>query len=200
MTPPEQISAALRFPRVALGGAAILALATLVGCGAVENPAPDTTEPTSGAVCQLVDPDLVAEVVGPGDVATTGAGAVSREARQTGVSECSITAAGAREPVIQVRVGDVNGDAETWRARLNDEARDAGDVETVEDEFWSGYSRDYDSGMYNPGSSLNVVTDEHIIRVTIYKWSDSTSAARVALAKKIALSAEKNQDAFDQRQ
>nr|MCW2727837.1 hypothetical protein [Aeromicrobium sp.] len=155
--------------------------------------------PTNGAVCQLVDPALVAEIVGEGEVKTTGPGAVSREARKTGVSHCSITAADARQPVIQVRLGDVNGDPERWRTTLKGEAEKAGVPVGYEDESWYGYARDHTSGMYNPGSSLNVVTDEHVIRVTIYKWSDSTHDARVDLAEKIARSAEENQAAFDEK-
>lgn len=156
------------------------------------------TTRTTGAVCDLVDSALVAEVVGDGDVKTTGPGAVSPEARKTGVSHCSITAADARQPVIQVRLGDVKGDVETWRSTLKDEAEKAGASLGYEDDSWYGYARDYTSGMYNPGSSLNVVTDKHIVRVTIYKWSGSTHAARVDVAERIARSAEENQATFDQ--
>lgn len=155
-----------------------------------------TTQAT-GAVCNLVDPELVAEVVGNGDVKTTGPGAVSTEARKTGVSHCSITAADARQPVIQVRLGDVHGDVETWRTTLKDEAEKAGVSLGYEDDSLYGYARDYTSGMYNPGSSFNVVTDEHIVRVTVYKWSGSTHDARVDVAERIARSAEENQATFD---
>lgn len=153
----------------------------------------------SGAVCQLVDRDLVGEVVGDGELRTTGPGALSAEARKTAVSHCSITAADAREPVIQVRLGDTAGDADMWRTRLKGEADEAGVPLTYEDDSWYGYARDYTSGMYNPGSSLNVVTDDHVVRVTIYKWSGSTNEQRVALAEKMARSAVKNQATFDQK-
>jgi hypothetical protein len=173
-------------------------VATLAGCGGKEDPMTTETSQAGGAVCQLVDPALVAEIVGDGDVKTTGPGAVSPEARTTGVSHCSITAADAREPVIQVRLGDVNGDVDTWRTKLKAEADQAGVPLAYEDDGWYGYTREYTSGMYNPGSSLDVVTDKHVVRVTIYKWSDSTHETRVGLAEKIARSAEKNQATFDQ--
>jgi hypothetical protein len=179
--------------RVSRWCAVALVVSALAGCGGEDEV---DTKQTDGAVCRLVDRALVAEVVG-GDVETTGPGAVSREARTTGVSHCSITAADAREPVIQVRVGDVDGEADTWRTTLEDEAAQAGVPLSYQDPSWFGYTRDHTSGTYNPGSSLAVVTDEHVIRVTIYRWAGSTHTARVDLAERIAHSAEENQATFD---
>jgi hypothetical protein len=154
-------------------------------------------DPGSGPVCGLIDRDLVKDVVGDGNLTTTGPGALSASARKTAVSQCSIRAADARRPVVQVRLGDTGGEADTWRTRLKGEADEAGVPLTYEDDAWYGYTRDYTSGMYNPGSSLNVVTDEHVVRVTIYQWSGSTNDSRIELAEKIARNAVQHQDEFD---
>jgi hypothetical protein len=178
--------------------AALVVSAALAGCGGKDD-SMSNDSPENGAVCQLVDRDLVSEVVGDGELSTTGPGALSRNARKTAVSHCSIRAADAREPVVQVRLGDTGSDPDTWRTRLKGEADQAGVPLTYEDDDWYGYTRDYTSGMYNPGSSLNVVTDDHVVRVTIYKWSGSTNDQRVAIAEKIARSAVKNQATFDEK-
>ncbi|REK73305.1 hypothetical protein DX116_07015 [Aeromicrobium endophyticum] len=170
----------------------------LCGCGRQDD-AGTTDAQHGGAVCHLVDRDLVSAVVGDGKLSTTGPGAVSAGARTAAVSHCSIRADDAREPVVQVRLGDTGGEADTWRTRLKGEADEAGVPLTYEDDDWYGYTRDYPSGMYNPGSSLDVVTDDHVIRVTIYTWSGSTHDQRVALAEKIARSAVDNQATFDQK-
>lgn len=191
--PPRRLST-----RVGAWCAVVVAVSALAACGDKEDPMTTDTQQAGGAVCDLVDPALVAQVVGDGEVKTTGDGAVSKQARATGVSSCSITAADAREPIIQVRLGDVT-DADASRTTVKGEADEAGLPLTFDDPSFYGYARDYDSGMYNPGTALNVVTDEHVIRVTIYKWSGSTPDQRVDLAEKIARSAAQNQATFDQK-
>ena len=47
------------------------------------------------------------------------------------------------------------------------------------------------------GRTMAIVTDDHVVRVTIYKWSGSTNEQRVALAEKMARSAVKNQLTVD---
>lgn len=148
-------------------------------------------------VCGLVDADLVAQVVGAGKVKTNGEGAVPRSARTTGPASCSITAADASQPVIQVRIGEVVDGADYWRNQLQLEAKKAGCDLRYTDEPGYGYACDYETGMYNPGSSVDVLRGDRIIRVVVYKWSGSTHDQRLKIAEEIVANADANLTAYD---
>jgi len=170
---------------------AVLVVATLVaGCTSDDDGA---SEP----VCQLVDPELASEVVGSSTFSTTGDGAVSRDARTTGPASCSITASDASQPVVQVRVGETADTADVSRRRLDEEAQRGGCELRYSDEPGYGFACTYDSGMYNPGSSVEVLRGDRIVRVVVYKWSGSTHAQRLGIAEKIVVDADANLSAYD---
>ncbi|MFI5429961.1 hypothetical protein [Aeromicrobium sp. UC242_57] len=152
---------------------------------------------TDTPVCGLVDPELVSQVLGTAEVSTTGDGAVDREVRLTAPASCSIKPADASQPVIQVRIGEVVDGADYWRKKLDQEAAKAGCELQYTDDPGYGYACDYTTGMYNPGSSVDVLRGDRIIRVVIYKWSGSTHEQRVKIAEEIVRDADKNLTAFD---
>lgn len=183
--------------RFATGCIVAIVMTTLVACGEEEEPM-DTVK--AQPVCGLVDPALVAQVVGSGKVSTTGPGTVSRETRKTSPAHCSITAADASQPVVQIRIGEVVDSADHWRKELEKEAAAAGCEITYTDDPGYGYACDYTKGMYNPGSSVDVLRGDRIVRVTIYKWSGSTHAERVEIAEKMVADADANLTAYDKKQ
>ncbi|MEJ7634949.1 hypothetical protein [Aeromicrobium sp.] len=154
---------------------------------------------TDQPVCGLVDPELVAQVVGPGELRTTGEGAVSLKARAVRPASCSIAPADGSRPIVQVRIGEVVDSADFWRKRLKQEAEKAGCDLRYTDDPGYGYTCDYDSGLYNPGSSVEVLRGDRIIRVVAYKWSGSTHNQRVEIGEKIALSADENLTTYDKK-
>ena len=53
--------------------------------------------------------------------------------------------------------------------------------------------------MYNPGSSVDVLRGDRIIRVVIYKWSGSTHEQRLRIAEEVVADADANLTAYDAR-
>ena len=182
--------------RLRLMCAAAIIGVTLSACGGKDEPMETTT---NQPICELVKPALAAQVFGSKEVRTTGDGAVSKKARTTRPASCSITPADASQPVIQVRIGEITDSADYWRGQLKQEAAKAGCKLSYTDDPGFGYACDYETGMYNPGSSVDVLRGDRIIRVVIYKWSGSTHEQRLRIAEEVVADADANLTAYDAR-
>ena len=98
---------------------------------------------------------------------------------------------------MQVRIGETADTGDVSRRRLDEEAQRGGCELRYSDEPGYGFACTYDSGMYNPGSSVEVLRGDRIVRVVVYRWSGSTHAQRLGIAEKIVVDADANLSAYD---
>lgn len=147
-------------------------------------------------VCGLLSPDLVHQVVPPGEEELTG-GIRSAAQRKVQPAECTVADARTTTTKIQVSIGEVT-DPARWRSTL---AREAGTASGVAEKYTGdpgdGYGSTYDQGVDVDGASVYVVRGDRLVRATVSHWTDATPQERLALAEKMVVDLDRNVTAHD---
>lgn len=165
-------------------------LLALTACSATEPEKGDTVSTTSEElVCNLISPDLVKSIIGDDPVKTSGG---DFDAKSGEFVRCRVVNDKDGTIVMQLTIG--KADPQEWRPKLEHEMATADEhcTKRYESDPGFGYGCTYEKGLWRFGAAVHVLTDDHLIRATVYNWPDATPEERLALAEDVARDMEKN--------